>query len=202
MTKRFMVWLLASLLAVAALAQTEPPDALVERVSREVLAILQERKGQTGTPEAVALVREKILPHFDFERMTALATGLGWRNATEAQQKTLIEEFRTLLVRTYSAALTRYDDQTFEFKPARLSPDGRKAQVRSLLRQGGAPPITIDYRMATRESGWKIYDLLVDGVSLITTYRDAFAQEVTSGGVDGLIRMLSDKNAELAAKDT
>jgi len=193
---------LAALLCTSALAGTESPDALIERVSTEVLDILQSRKAEAGTGEVHALVQEKILPHFDFTRMTALATGVGWRSATAAQQQELTAQFRDLLVRTYSASLSRYDDQKLEFQPARYSADNRKAIVRSLLQQSGGSPITIDYRMSSADAGWKIYDVVVDGVSLITSYRDAFASEVRQNGIEGLVRMLQDKNAELAAKES
>jgi phospholipid transport system substrate-binding protein len=134
--------------------------------------------------------------------MTALATGVGWRSATPAQQGLLVEQFRTLLVRTYSTALTRYTNQTLTFQPERLSPDGAKALVRSLLNQPGAPTLTIDYKMATTPGGWKIYDVAIDGVSLVTNYRDSFAEQVRTGGIDGLVKMLTDKNSQLASEDT
>jgi phospholipid transport system substrate-binding protein len=113
-----------------------------------------------------------------------------------------VEQFRTLLVRTYSTALTRYTNQTLTFQPERLSPDGAKALVRSLLNQPGAPTLTIDYKMATTPGGWKIYDVAIDGVSLVTNYRDSFAEQVRTGGIDGLVKMLTDKNSQLASEDT
>ena len=150
----------------------------------------------------MALVEQRVLPNFDFVRMTALATGLGWRSATPAQQGLLVEQFRTLLVRTYSTALTRYTNQTLEFQPERKSEDGSNALVRSLLKQPGAPALTIDYKMATTPGGWKIYDVAIDGVSLVTNYRDSFAEQVRTGGIDGLVKMLTDKNSQLASEDT
>jgi phospholipid transport system substrate-binding protein len=199
---RMAVWFLSALLALPALAQTEGPGKLVERVSLDMLKTLQTEGAPKGKKDIMALVDQKVLPHFDFARMTALATGIGWRSATPAQQGLLIDQFRTLLVRTYSTALTRYTNQTLTFQPERKSPDGAKALVRSLLNQPGAPTLTIDYKMATTPGGWKIYDVAIDGVSLVTTYRDSFAEEVRTGGIDGLVKMLTDKNAQLATQDT
>lgn len=199
---RMAVWFLSALLALPALAQTEGPGKLVERVSLDMLKTLQTEGAPKGKKDIMALVDQKVLPHFDFARMTALATGIGWRSATPAQQGLLVDQFRTLLVRTYSTALTRYTNQTLTFQPERKSPDGAKALVRSLLNQPGAPTLTIDYKMATTPGGWKIYDVAIDGVSLVTTYRDSFAEEVRTGGIDGLVKMLTDKNAQLATQDT
>ncbi len=199
---RMTVWFLSALLALPALAQPEGPGKLVERVSLDMLKTLQTEGAPKGKKEIMALVDEKVLPHFDFARMTALATGIGWRSATPAQQGLLIDQFRTLLVRTYSTALTRYTNQTLTFQPERKSPDGAKALVRSLLNQPGAPTLTIDYKMATTPHGWKISDVAIDGVSLVTTYRDSFAEEVRTGGIDGLVKMLTDKNTQLATQDT
>jgi phospholipid transport system substrate-binding protein len=199
---RMAVWFLSALLALPALAQSEGPGKLVERVSLDMLNTLQKEGAPKGKKEIMVLVDQKVLPHFDFARMTALATGVGWRSATPAQQGLLVEQFRTLLVRTYSTALTRYTNQTLTFQPERLSPDGAKALVRSLLNQPGAPTLTIDYKMATTPGGWKIYDVAIDGVSLVTNYRDSFAEQVRMGGIDGLVKMLTDKNSQLASEDT
>jgi phospholipid transport system substrate-binding protein len=187
-------------LMAAAQAQPEAPDKLVSRVSGEVLDILAQSGSSPGSSEVQALVREKVLPHFDFTRMTSLAAGLSWRKATPAQQTELVEQFRTLLVRTYSSALGKYQGQKLEFDPLRESADKKKAIVRSRLLQSGSQAITVDYRMALGEDGWKIFDVAVDGVSLVTTYRDSFSEEARNNGIDGLIRMLADKNASLRAK--
>jgi len=192
--------LLALMLALPALAQApEEPDALVERVSGEVLQILKDHQSNPGSAEVQAMVKDKVLGHFDFARMAALAAGLSWRSATPAQKAELTEQFRTLLVRTYSSALGKFKGQKLEFDPQRKSEDQRKAIVRSRLLQPGAEAITVDYKMIASASGWKVYDVSVDGVSLVTTYRDAFAEEARANGVDGLIRMLTDKNAALAS---
>ncbi len=199
---RMAVWFLAAFLALPAMAQSESPGKLIERVSLDMLKTLQTEGAPKGKKDIMALVEQKVLPHFDFARMTALATGVGWRSATPSQQSLLVEQFRTLLVRTYSTALTRYTNQTLDFQPERKSDDGSKALVRSLLKQPGAPVLTIDYKMATTPGGWKIYDVAIDGVSLVTTYRDSFAEQVRTGGIDGLVKMLTDKNTQLATQDT
>lgn len=185
--------------ATAATAATEEPDALVKRVSGEVLQILKEHQDNPGGAEVQALVKQKVLGHFDFQRMAALAAGLSWRKATPEQKTELTDQFRTLLVRTYASALGKFKGQSLEFDPQRKSEDQRKAIVRSRLLQPGAEAITVDYKMVAAGSGWKVYDVSVDGVSLVTTYRDAFAEEARANGVDGLIRMLTDKNAALAS---
>ena len=190
--------LMALALALPATAATEEPDALVKRVSGEVLQILKEHQANPGGAEVQALVKEKVLGHFDFARMAALAAGLSWRKATPEQKAELTDQFRTLLVRTYASALGKFKGQTLEFDPQRKSEDQRKAIVRSRLLQPGAEAITVDYKMAEGSAGWKVFDVSVDGVSLVTTYRDAFAEEARNNGVDGLIRMLTDKNAALA----
>lgn len=191
--------LMALTLALPATAATEEPDALVKRVSEEVLQILKEHQDNPGGAEVQALVKQKVLGHFDFARMAALAAGLSWRKATPEQKTELTDQFRTLLVRTYASALGKFKGQSLEFDPQRKSEDQRKAIVRSRLLQPGAEAITVDYKMVAAGSGWKVYDVSVDGVSLVTTYRDAFAEEARANGVDGLIRMLTDKNAALAS---
>ena len=175
-------------------ADTEPGD-LVRSVSQDVLAILDQHKANPGSADVQAAIRDEVLPHFDFVRMAALASGLAWRGATPAQREELTEEFRTLLVRTYSTALGKFQGLTVEFDPQRKSEDQRKAIVRSRVTQPGSEPVTVDYRMGLTDSGWKVYDVAVDGVSLVTTYRDAFADESRRNGVAGLIRMLKDKNS-------
>ena len=181
-------------------AQTAP-DELVKSVTAEVIEIIKNDKDiQAGNPrKAAALIQEKVLPHFNFERMTALAMGPSWRKATPEQRQQLIEQFRTLLVRTYSTALTTYRNQTIEYKPTRMQSGESEAVVRSLVRQPGAESITLDYNMEKKDSGWKVYDVTIAGVSLVTTYRDTFNAEVRNSGIDGLIKTLSEKNRQLAS---
>ena len=193
---------LAALGADVAAAQETTPDALVRMVTQEVIAIIkQDRDIQAGNQKkTVALVEQKVLPHFDFTRMTALAMGVNWRKATPEQQKALVDQFRILLVRTYSTALSAYRNQVIEVKPLRAQPTDADVVVRSEVRQSGAEAVTIDYSMAKTSADWKVYDVTVGGVSLVTTYRDTFANEVRNSGVDGLIKALADKNRQLETR--
>lgn len=182
--------------ASAAFADEVAPDALIKNVSNEVLTIVRTDKDiQTGnTKKAVELIETRVLPHFNFNRMTALAVGRDWRSATPEQQKVLVNEFRTLLVRTYSNALTAYKDQTIDFKPLRMGAGDTDVLVRTEVRQPGAKPVTIDYSLEKGPNGWKVYDVVVAGISLVTNYRESFAAEVRANGIDGLIKTLQAKN--------
>jgi phospholipid transport system substrate-binding protein len=193
---------LAAPVAAQDAAKDVAPDVLVKRVADEVLDIVRRDKDiQAGDRnKTIALVDEKVLPHFDFTRMTALAMGINWRKASPEQQKLLVAEFRTLLVRTYSTALTNYRDQKIEYKPLRAQPQDTDVTVRSQVRQAGAEPIAIDYSLEKTDAGWKVYDVAVGGVSLVTTYRDTFAQEVRKAGVDGLIKTLGEKNRQVHSR--
>ena len=191
---------LLSLVLVAfsslALAQEVAPDVLVKSITTEVIAIIKQDKDiQAGNSKKIAdLVEKRVLPHFSFARMTQIAIAVNWRRATPEQQKVLTEEFRTLLVRTYSNALSLYRDQAIEFKPLRMRPDDVEVTVKSDIRQKGAQPVTLDYDMEKTPSGWKVFDVKVSGVSLITNYRDDFAAQVRESGIDGLIKVLVSKN--------
>lgn len=191
--------LFALIVALPAQSKDIEPGDLVRTVSEEVLAILDQHADDPGSAEVQDAIRDKILPHFDFTRMAALASGLAWRSASAEQKTELTDEFRTLLIRTYSSALGKFKGLTLEFDPQRKSEDQRKAIVRSRITQPGSDPVTVDYRMSATSDGWKVYDVSVDGVSLVTTYRDAFSEESRRSGIAGLIRMLKDKNASLAA---
>lgn len=188
----------ASLLAAVVQAEDLAPDVLVKSISEEVTTIIkQDKEIQAGNPKKIAdLVETKILPHFDFVRMTRIAMARNWRLASPEQQKELTKEFRTLLVRTYSTALTSYRDQVIEFKPLRARPDDTEVTVRSEVRQPGAQPVSIDYEMEKTPDSWKVYDVTIGGVSLVTTYRETFAAEVREHGVDGLIKSLVSKNSQ------
>ncbi|WP_323001083.1 ABC transporter substrate-binding protein [Denitromonas sp.] len=190
-----LVWLM-SMSAWAA----PSPDALVRTVMDEVLEIVRQDEAiQSGdASRAAALVDEKVLPHFDFRIMTSLAVGRDWRQATPAQRDRLIGEFRTLLVRTYSNALTQYRDQQIDFKPLRAKAGDTDVTVRTEVRQPGAKPVEIDYALEKQGENWKVYDVIVAGVSLVTNYRSSFASEIRSGGIDGLIKALEAKNDTLA----
>lgn len=175
------------------------PDVLVRGVSSDVLTIVrQDQAIRAGDTRRVTdLVEEKVLPHFNFRRMTMLAVGKDWRQATPEQQAKLVEVFRTLLVRTYSNALTQYRDQTIDYKPLRASASDTMVRVQTEIRQAGAQPVQIDYALEKTDRGWKVFDVIVAGVSLVTNYRGTFAQEVRAGGIDGLIRSLQAKTREL-----
>jgi len=188
--------------ASVALAQ-EAPDAMVKRVAQEVLQIINtDPKVAAGDQQRIReVVETKLLPNFDFERITALAMGRNWRQATPEQQKQLVDQFRQLLVRTYSGALTQYRNQTMDYKPMRGDPAATEVTVRTeVVRQGGQAPVPIDYSMAKGPSGWKVYDVIVGGVSLVTNYRDEFNEQIRNGGVDNLIKTLTAKNQGTPAK--
>lgn len=178
-----------------ALAADEAPDALVRRISGEVMAAVKAdaaiQKGDVN--RIMALVDSKIMPNVNFTRMTSSAVGRFWRQATPAQQQQLQDEFKTLLVRTYSGALGEVKDQTVSFKPFRAKPEDTEVVVRSEVR-GRGEPIQLEYRLEKTPEGWKIYDLNVLGVWLVETYRSQFAQEINSKGIDGLIAMLAQRN--------
>jgi phospholipid transport system substrate-binding protein len=189
-----------ALCAVASFAgaQDAAPDALVKSITQDVLGVLkQNRDVPTADPKRIANVIEtKVLPHFELTRMTQLAMGRSWRTATPEQQKILTAEFMTLLVRTYSTALATYRDQVIDVKPLRAAPGATDVTVKSDVRRSGAQPITIDYDLGKTPAGWKVYDVKVGGVSLVTTYRETFANEVRENGIDGLIKSLVTKNRQ------
>ncbi|MBK7333175.1 MAG: ABC transporter substrate-binding protein [Betaproteobacteria bacterium] len=208
MIRRFDAARRAVLLAVLALAASGPalaqegPDALVKRVSEEVMQVIKsDPKVQVGdTARIREVVETKLLPNFDFPRMTALAMGRNWRKATPEQQKRLIEEFRSLLVRTYSGSLSQYRNQTIEYKPLRADAAATDVTVRTEVVRPGQAPVQIDYSMAKGADGWKAYDVIVGGVSLVTNYRDEFNEQIRQGGIDQLIASLVARNKGGAAK--
>lgn len=181
-------------------AQAEAPDELIRKLSIEVIDKIKADKDiQAGNPKKVSeFVDATIMPSVNFERMTALAVGRGWREATPEQQRRLIVEFRILLLRTYSGALGQVTDQTVRLKPLRADPADEEVIVRSELVSRRGPPIQLDYRMQKLGSAWKIYDVNVLGVWLVETYRNQFAQELNNGGVDGLLKSLNEKNKQYA----
>ncbi|PZO15993.1 MAG: hypothetical protein DCF26_12110 [Burkholderiales bacterium] len=191
----------AGVMSVPAMAQDEAPDALVKRISSDVLASVKADPAiQAGdVNRIVALVDTKILPSVNFTRMTSSAVGRFWRQATPEQQKQLQDEFKILLVRTYSGALGEVKDQTVTFKPMRSKPEDTEVVVRSEVR-GKGEPIQLDYRMEKSAGGWKIYDINVLGVWLVETYRTQFAQEINAKGIDGLIASLVQRNKSNVAK--
>jgi len=198
MMKKIIALIFATLVAVTAQAQ-EAPDVLIKQVTEDVLEIVRNDKDiQSGnTQKAIDLVDKKVLPHFDFLHMTALALGKDWRKATPQQQQQLTAEFKTLLVRTYSNALTGYKNQKVVYKPFKMNAGETDVLVRTEVLQPGSKAIQLDYSLEKKESGWKVYDVTVAGISLVTNYRDQFAQEVRNGGVDGLIATVAAKNKSL-----
>jgi len=198
---RFAAALILAAVALPTLAQ-EAPDALVKRTSGEVLQVVRtDPKVAAGDKQRIREVIETmLLPNFDFEKMTALAMGRNWNKATPEQQKALVDQFRTLLVRTYSGALSQYKDQTIDWKPMRGDPAATDVVVRSEVVRPGQAPVQIDYGMTKTAAGWKAYDVIVGGVSLVTNYRDEFNEQIKAGGVDGLIKTLGDKNKGVSGK--
>ncbi len=197
-------WLMSGLIVVyslAALADIVPPDVLAKNTTNEVMRIVkQDRDIKSGNNKKILdLVEEKILPNFDFPQMTRLAVGKNWNKATQAQQDELVNEFRTMLVRTYSASLSSVADYKIDFKPFRLAPGETDVTVNTEVSKPGAPPIPINYRMEKQGDGWKVYDVLVDNVSMVTVYRSSFSSEVRKGGINGLLATLSRRNQPAAA---
>ncbi|GAO35879.1 signal peptide protein [Sulfuricella sp. T08] len=180
------------------------PDALVKETSQDVLEIVKKDKDiQSGNKQKIyALVDAKVLPHFDFKRMTQLAVGKSWRQATPAQQDALVKEFRALLVRTYSTSLSTYKNQIIDYKPLRMQPEDTDVTVKTVVRQPGGQPIPIDYSLQKNADGWKVYDVVVDNISLVTNYRGSFASEIRQSGIDGLIKVLVDKNHQAETSST
>jgi len=176
------------------------PDALEKKVTDEVLTIIRSDKEiQAGnTRKVLDLVEAKVLPHFDFAHMTRLAVGTAWRQATSAQQQSLTNEFRSLLVNTYTTAFTQYRDQNIEYRALKVQPADKEVVVRSVIKQsGGGDPIDVNYSMEKTDKGWKVYDVVIGGISLVQNYRSSFNSEIQKGGIDGLIATLANKNKTL-----
>jgi phospholipid transport system substrate-binding protein len=195
---------LSSLLFSAAGFAQEPtaPDVLVKNVTLEVIDIIaKDKEIRSGDrSKLIGVIDAKVLPHFNFASMTALAMGQNWKTATPEQRKLLIDAFRTLLVRTYASALAAYSEQKFDFRPLRAKPADTDVTVQVRVIQPGAQPVPIDYSMEKTPGGWKVYDVMVGGVSLIANYRTEFAAVVRNSGVDGLIKELQAKNRSLEEK--
>ncbi len=177
-------------------AQEAAPDVMVKNVTLEVIDIIGKDKDiQSGNQrKVVELVEAKVLPHFNFTAMTRLAVATNWEKSTADQKKQLTEEFKTLLVRTYSSALSTYRDQKFDFRPLRAKPTDTDVTVHVKIAQGGREPVSLEYDMEKSPAGWKVYDVRVGGVSLVANYRTEFANEIRASGIDGLIKGLAAKN--------
>jgi phospholipid transport system substrate-binding protein len=202
---RTIAMLAVALLPMAAPAQEKltPPDALVKQVTLEVVELIAKDKEIRGGNRAklVGLINDKVLPHFNFTSMAALAMGQSWNKATPEQKKRVTDEFRTLLVRTYASALASYSDQKFDFRPLRAKPADTDVTVNVRVLQPGTQPVPIDYSMEKTPSGWKVYDVVVGGVSLVANYRTEFNNLVRESGVEGLIKNLNAKNRALEGTD-
>ncbi|SFU61214.1 MlaC/ttg2D family ABC transporter substrate-binding protein [Nitrosospira multiformis] len=195
--------LLAAWLVAFPAAAEVSPDTLVDNTAQEVLSIVrQDKELRAGNMAKILdLVEAKVLPHFNFMRMTRLAMGKNWNKATSQQQEELVKEFRTLLVRTYSNALSTYSDYKIKVEPVRSKAGDTDTTVKTKVMQDSGQPVDIDYSMEKTGDGWKVYDVTVAGVSLVTNYRSTFNSQVREGGVEKLLKTLGDKNRALAAND-
>jgi phospholipid transport system substrate-binding protein len=193
----FLIALLGAVVLTAASAQeVVPPDVLVKSVTEEVVGLIaKDKEIKSGSrAKLIQLIDAKVLPHFNFAAMTALAMGQNWSKANPEQKKRLTEEFKTLLVRTYASALSAYSEQKLDYRPLRAKPTDTDVTVNVRVLQPGAQPVPIDYSMEKTASGWKVYDVMVGGVSLVANYRTEFSNRVRESGVDGLIKNLQSKN--------
>lgn len=199
--KKLLGLLAALLFGASAVAADVPPDVLVRDVTNEVLDIVKKDKDirDGNTKKTLELVETKVLPHFNFLRMTQLALGREARRVSPEQLKVLSAEFRTLLVRTYSKALTEYRNQEITFKPFKMDAAETDVKVRTEIKQSGGKPVPLDYYLEKTPAGWKVYDMEVGGVSLVTNYRSSFAQEIQAGGIEALIKSLQAKNKSTEA---
>ena len=195
-TGRFLALWLFILQAFLVQAQQLGPEELVRKMTEEILeAIKSDQQLAAGDRQkALKLAEEKILPHVDFEEATRLAVGRSWNQASPQQKKQLVQEFRSMLVRTYSSAVSAYQGQTMKVLPARMKPDDTEVTVRNQYIRPGAKPVALDYAMRKTDAGWKIYDIVVEGISLVLTYRSEFDVVVKQDGIDGLLKRLAQKN--------
>lgn len=191
--------LLAVFLMPSARADTiESPAVFLERVTQQVIKILREDQEmlKQDPSRVYKIVDDYILPHLDDVTMSKLALGKNWRNATDDQKRTFVDEFRNLLVRTYSKSLLEFKDQEIKYFPA--NDEGDRTSVKAEVIQPGGPSIPMSYRMRIKDNAWKVYDINIDGISLVTSYRGTFTQEVRKSGIDGLLKYLQDKNKQLS----
>ncbi len=180
----------------AAQAEMVAPDVLINSTIQEVIAVVKQDKDiQAGNQKKIlALVEAKVLPHFDFARMTKLAVGKYWRTASAEQKQQLTAEFRNMLVRTYTKAFTVYRDQTVEVKPFKLAADATEVTIKTSINKSGAASVPVDYEMEKTPEGWKAFDISIEGVSMVTSYRGTFTTQIEQSGIDGLIKLISEKN--------
>ena len=198
-TIRRAVLLLSLFVASAPAGAQQTPDTLLRNVTSEVFASLKQDPELAGDPVKLdGLIEARVVPVFDFSRMTQLAMARNWRQATTRQQALLTAEFKAMLLRTYSATLASYRDHAVTYRASRFSPGDTDATVRSEVKQGGKV-YKMDYEMTRTPEGWKVYDVKLDGISLVTTYREGFTAKIREAGVDGLIRALAEKNRQSVA---
>jgi phospholipid transport system substrate-binding protein len=200
--KKLLLGLTMLCFSIAAFA-IEGPDELVKRTAEDVLATVKSdadiQAGDQG--KIYALAEEKILPNFNFDKVSRLVLGKNWTKATPDQKSAFQTEFRTLLIRTYATALSKYKNQTIDYKPLRMADGASTASVKTAILQPGGQPIAVDYSLEKKADTWKVYDIVIEGVSLVTNYRGQFAQEIRQNGLDSLIKKLGDKNKAAAAKN-
>ena len=200
--KKLLIALSMLCFSISAFA-IEAPDELVKRTADDVLATVKNdadiQAGHQG--KIFALAEEKILPNFDFDKVSRLVLGKNWTKATPEQKTAFQTEFRTLLIRTYATALSKYKNQTIEYKPLRMAEGAATASVKTSILQPGGQPIAVDYSLEKKTDAWKVYDIVIEGVSLVTNYRGQFAQEIRQNGLDSLIKKLADKNKAAMAKN-
>ena len=201
MIKQFLIAL--SLLCFSASGfAIEGPDELVKRTAEDVLAVVKTDKDiQAGDQRKIfALAEEKIVPNFNFDKVSRMVLGKNWSKATPDQKTAFQAEFRSLLIRTYATALSKYKNQVIEYKPFRKASESNVASVKTLIVQPGGQPIAVDYTLEKQGDAWKVYDIVIEGVSLVTNYRGQFSQEIRTNGLDSLIKKLGDKNRAAEAK--
>lgn len=178
------------------------PDQLVKKTADDVIEVIKSDKDiQAGNQQKIfALAEEKILPNFDFEKVSRLVLGKNWTNATPEQKTAFQAEFKTLLLRTYATALSKYKNQVIEYKPFRMESGAESATVKTAIQQPGGDPIAVDYTLGKKADDWKVYDIVIEGVSLVTNYRSQFAQEIRQNGLDSLTKKLAEKNKAATGK--
>ncbi|MGZ8253152.1 MAG: MlaC/ttg2D family ABC transporter substrate-binding protein [Methylophilaceae bacterium] len=205
MTKvmKFLLSLTFVAFAGSALADIAP-DALVKSTAEEVLEIVKKDKDiQAGDQRKIfALAEEKILPNFNFDRVSQLVLGRSWTKASKEQQDAFQKEFRSLMLRTYATALSKYRNQVIEYKPLRSQPTDKEVTVKTLILQPGGQPVAVDYTLEKTDSSWKVFDIVIEGVSLVTNYRSQFSSEIRQSGMDGLIQKLVEKNKQAGAANS
>lgn len=194
-----MTWIaVTAFISLSGVARAElvAPDEMVKHVASEVLEIVKNDKDiQNGDTKKInALAEEKILPHFDFGRMSQITLGKNWEQASPGQRIAFVNQFRTLIIRTYPLALSKYNNQTIEYKPFRAQPGETEAKVQSVILQSGGEAIPVDYSLARRGDEWKVFDVTIDGISLASNYRGQFNSEISQNGIEGLIQKLAEKN--------